>query len=167
MSLVIILSNPSNIPIHPDLQTYLSKYRYVIAPSNAEPKDLFRIAPSDADFVLWWDASVVPQLTFGPLESYLQFDKVNVTWDSFARNYPHKVPPNKKYSKLFFGVPRICAPSLDFAPDFYDFLASAPLYRLPSDFNVRLGYREHGSARLKEVQPTLLRRFDPLTGLYR
>ena len=169
MTFTIILSNGSGAPINPDLQTYLQRYRYVVAPSGSKPQDAFTLVPT-ASFILWWDASLIPQTTLADISSMLDLTKVNVTWDSYARNYPHKVLPNKRFSDRFFGVPAFCAPALQNARHLDEFFASAPLYRLPSDLNVSEGFREYDSARLRtkaKAKPSLVRVFDPLTGLYR
>jgi hypothetical protein len=166
MSFTILLSNSSAAPMNPDLQTYLQKYQYVVVPPGSRPQDAFTLAPA-ASFILWWDASLIPQATLADISSMLDLTKVNVTWDSYARNYPHKV--TKRYSERFFGVPAFCAPALQNARHLDEFFASAPLYRLPSDLNVCAGFREYDSARLRVGTParSLVRVFDPRTGLYK
>jgi hypothetical protein len=158
---ILVIGQPSAELIH-----YLrTKYhRFVISTQEINPFDAHEKYPG-FDYLVYWHSALVPSLDLPALDTFMDFSKVNVTWDSYGRNYPHKT--QQRFSTDFIGLPKNTkAKSLEM-------LEVQDLYILPKDLNVQEGYAETKGARLKNTRKRNINHslpyvkiFDPQSGRY-
>lgn len=157
---ILVIGSPP-----PVLSSYFEKHAlpYKII---AAPFDPFQChtAVSGYDFILCWAAHVVPteRLTKS-IAGCLDFTKINVTWDSYGRNFPHKT--RKRWSRDLIGLPA--------AKQITDALCETQEVRvLPKDMNVSDGYFESDKALLRNVpapaqkEQRLAKHYNPTSGRY-
>ena len=159
---ILVIGQPSV-----ELISYLriKMHRFVISPQMISPFEAHAKFPG-FDFLVYWNAAaVVPTEALPPLDKLLDFTKVNVTWYSYGRNYPHKT--QQRFSMDFIGIPKhVAATSMEM-------LEVQDLHILPKDLNVQEGYAESKGARLRNIRKRVLehnlpyvKRFDPTSGRY-
>jgi hypothetical protein len=120
-----------------------------------EPQQVHNVVPG-YDFILIWAAHLEPTPLFTTsIADELDFTKINMAWDSYGRNYPHKT--SVRFTRDLMGIPAF---------------PTADRHWLAKDLNVADGYFESASARLKNLpqpqpQPRVAaRRYNPSSGKY-
>lgn len=147
---------------------YFAKHGYKVhqAPSGLTPFDAHKAFPGH-DFLLCWNACVVPIPTAYDLRPVLNLSKINVTWDSYGRNYPHKSP--RHWSLDLIGIPATRQVAS------YELLETQDLHILPKDVNVQDGYLESSTAQFRNIRSsvpseapasTFVKHYDPKSGRY-
>jgi hypothetical protein len=145
-------------------------YKVLEAPSNTHPFAVHTVFPGH-DFLLCWNACVAPKPGARDLRPLLNLQKINVTWDSYGRNYPHKT--SRRWSLDLIGFPAKHT-ALN-----YDMLETQDLHILPKDVNVQEGYLEFQKAQFANLRSeptvspvapkasgTFVKHYDPVTGRY-
>lgn len=147
-----------------ETEAYLKKYDtpHIISKEECNPFYAHTKYPG-YDFILCWKSNVYPRTNLGNLAIYLDFTKINVTWDSEGRNYPHKT--RRRFSEDFLGIPHSAKHAN------LELLEMETIHILPKTWNVSEGYVEYDQALLinkKKTQskPVFLKTFDPVSGKY-
>lgn len=162
---ILVIGKPSS-----EILTYLRKTnaRFLIANENLSPFEAHAAYPG-FDYLIYWNACVVPTPSLPALDTIFNFSKINVSWDSHGRNYPHKTP--QRYSLDFIGIPRSPAGAAHITN--YDMLETQDLHILPKNINVCEGFAESATACLinkkRKVQCHSLpyvKVFDPTREVY-
>ncbi len=149
----------------PALSNYFERHGlpYIVAPAATDPFQAHTAFPG-YDFLLCWAGHVIPmeRLTESILPA-LDFSKINVTWDSYGRNFPHKTL--RRWSRDLIGLP--AAHRITDA-----LLETQDVHILPKDLNVSDGYYESAKALLRNAPckpvsaPYLVKRYNPASGRY-
>ena len=136
--------------------------RFLISYNEFDPFSVHTLYPG-YDFLVVWNQCVVPKVPLPPLETYLDFSKINVTWDSYGRNYPHRT--TQRYSLDLIGLPKGATREM--------FEAQENLHILPKDLNVSEGFAESAKARVINTRKQVVRHalpyvkvFDTARGCY-
>lgn len=136
--------------------------RFLISYNEFDPFQAHELYPG-YDFLVVWNQCVVPKAPLPSLETLLDFSKINVTWDSYGRNYPHRTA--QRFSLDLIGLPKGATRDM--------FEAQNDLHILPKDLNVSEGYAESKSARIVNIRKQVVRHilpyvkvFDAVRGCY-
>lgn len=145
----------------PAHEVYFAKYGIPVfqAAVTQDPATVHTVFP-DYDFLLCWNACVVPTHGARDIRGDLDMSKINVTWDSYGRNYPHKTP--KRYSRDLIGFPTtMCLQGLNLED-----IAHKDLHILTKDVNASAGYREYETAQFQNTAAKLpyVKVFDVVSG---
>jgi hypothetical protein len=141
-------------------KAYFEKHGHEVlaAPPELNPFAVHTVIPG-YDFLLCWNATVVPEKGARDLRGDMDMSKINVSWDSFGRNFPHKT--SKRFSTDLIGFPRT-VPRIS-----YELLEMQDLHILPKDVNVCKGYKEFEVAVFKRaIQTSFVKKYDPVSGRY-
>jgi hypothetical protein len=140
---------------------YFKKYGITVLQA-ASPQDPFTVHSTfqGYDFLLCWNAPVVPKRGARDLRGDLDLTKINVTWDSYGRNYPHKTA--QRYSRDLIGFPAGLCPRSANLED----CKLEDLCILPKDVNVSVGYREYDAAQFQNggTKPPFVKTFHAESG---
>jgi hypothetical protein len=159
---ILVIGEPSK-----EILNYLRKTnaRFIISRKEITPFEAHTVYPG-FDYLIYWRTCVIPMPALPPLDTLFDFSKINVSWDSYGRNYPHKTP--QRYSLDFIGIPRSEAHKVTN----YAMLETQDLYILPKNLNVCEGYAEFASALLQNTRkrapepPSFVKRYDVRSGRY-
>jgi hypothetical protein len=161
---ILVIGEPSK-----EILNYLRKTnaRFMISRTEISPFEAHAAYPG-FDYLIYWHACVVPTPALPTLDTLFDFSKINVSWDSYGRNYPHKT--SQRYSLDFIGLPHSPAGAAQITN--YSMLETQDLYILPKNLNVCEGYAEFATALLKNMRkrvpeiPSFVKRYDARLGRY-
>jgi hypothetical protein len=151
---ILVIGAPNNTQIE-----YFQKHclSYKVVDRSCDPFDAHKLAPG-YDFVLCWRAEkVFPHETAQSIADFLDFSRINVTWDSFGRNFPHKT--TKLYSRDLLGFPASKHTS-------DELLEMQQVFILPKTLNVSAGYVESSDAVILNKFNPFVKLFDPVAKRY-
>ncbi len=150
-------------------------YKVLEATPTTDPFTVHTVFPG-YDFLLCWNACVVPKPGARDLRPSINPGKINVSWDSYGRNYPHL--NTRHWSLDLIGFPNTKTVAN------YDLLETQDLHILPKDVNVQEGYLESQTAQFLNLRrsspplpsapsmplaakpPSFVKYYDPKTGRY-
>ena len=150
---VVIGDSPSA-----ELITYLEKtHAPFILSEDMSPFDAHK-KYKGYDYIICMNCNCVPTKDCIPLDELFKFDKINVAWDSYGRNYPHKT--SVRYSTDLIGIPASAA-HITAIPD-------KDLYILPKTVNVSEGFLETHAAHILNIKKrtAFVKFYNCLTGAY-
>lgn len=161
---ILVIGEPSK-----EILNYLRRTnaRFMISRAEISPFEAHTKYPG-FDYLIYWRACVVPTPALPSLDTLFNFSKINVSWDSYGRNYPHKT--QRRYSLDFIGMPRTPAGAASIIS--YSMLETQDLHILPKNLNVSEGYAETATAILKNTRvrepelPSFVKKYNAQLGRY-
>jgi len=148
----------------PELINYLRRTYapFLVSVETIDPFNAHKKYPG-YDYIIVMNNCLVPSNDLPPLNTFFDFSKINVSWDSYGRNYPHKT--HKHFSTDLIGLPASAA-------HLTNMLEIQDYNILPKDLNVSDGYFESSTARLKNTRKRIrhdlpyVKLFDPISRDY-